>query len=300
MKRILRWTGMFFIALVLCIGASSVFSSATSITAEAAVSDGWHGKRYYQNGEYLTGMKKVDGKYYYFGKNGKYKTKYWYTSSKGKKYYFNSKGVRTSGIKKIKGKYYYFKDNGVQLTKDKTIGKYKYYVSVNGYLEGYTKKSSGKTKYYNPNGKKMTSKQKSEFLTLQNAKKVVKKVTKSSMSKSKKLKACFDWVVSKYYKLHTHYTSTWYCDYANDHFEKGCGDCRADGSAFAFLAKELGYTKVYICADSTAIPKSGHCWCEINGKVYDPLFAEVYGYSKYYGGTYASAGLYRATAVKIA
>ena len=38
---------------------------------------------------------------------------------------------------------------------------------------------------------------------------------------------------------------------------------------------------------------------EINGYVYDPLFAEAKSYSKYYGATYGSYGLYPVLKYKI-
>ena len=75
----------------------------------------------------------------------------------------------------------------------------------------------------------------------------------------------------------------WYAVQANDHFERGCGDCIADASAFAYLAKALGYKNVYICADGSRRDDNSHAWTEINGRVYDPLFAEAKSYSRYYG-----------------
>jgi len=44
---------------------------------------------------------------------------------------------------------------------------------------------------------------------------------------------------------------------------------------------------------------NAHAWCEINGYVYDPLFAEAKSYSKYYGATYGSYGLYPVLKYKI-
>ncbi len=292
----------FLLALALTAGVPAVLSAGVSVKAQAkSTSDGWHGKKYYKNGKAVTGMVKIDGKYYYFGKKGNKKTQYWYTDKKGRRYYFDKKGVRVTGIKKISGNYYYFRSNGVQLTSDKTVGKYQYYVDISGYLEGYTKTlKSGKVRYYNPNGKKMSSKEKRIFQTTQYAKKVVRDVTTEDMTQAQKLEKCFRWVISKPYRLYTHHTSTWYCDYAEDHFLRGSGDCRADGSAMAFLAKALGYKNVYVCMDSSENPpETGHCWCEIDGLVYDPLFAKSKSFSKYFGTSYSTAGLWRIYAVQL-
>ena len=69
--------------------------------------------------------------------------------------------------------------------------------------------------------------------------------------------------------------------FANDHFERGNGCCVSDACAFAFLAKECGYKNVYVCDDT------GHAWAEIDGYVYDPLFAESKNFNNNYKATYS-------------
>ena len=122
------------------------------------------------------------------------------------------------------------------------------------------------------------------------------------MSKSQKLKVCFDWVMSKYYHTWRRFDQggkAWYAVNANDHFERGRGNCVADASAFAYLAKVLGYEKVYVCADGKRSNRNAHAWAEINGRVYDPLFAQAKSYSKNYGVSYKTYGLSRVYRVKI-
>lgn len=54
---------------------------------------------------------------------------------KGKKYYYNKKGVKVTGLKKIDGAKYYFNKKGVMQTGLKTIKKKKYYFDKNyGYM----------------------------------------------------------------------------------------------------------------------------------------------------------------------
>lgn len=68
------------------------------------------------------------------------------------------------------------------------------------------------------------------------------------MSKSQKLETCFRWVMKRYYRTWRRFSQggkAWYAVHANDHFERGCGDCIADASAFAYLAKHLD-TKMYM------------------------------------------------------
>ena len=236
-------------------------------------------------------MRKIHGEVYYFSPKGFMKTGW--IKYNNKKYYFDSNGIRYSGVKKISGKYYYFSDKGVLRTKTVKVGNTTYYCTEKGILEAWKK---GKTIYY-PNGKKMNSTKAYEYETLQRAKDVVSKITKPSMSKSEKFETCFRWVMYQHYydTRRTFYNQTaWPALYANDYLilsGKG-GDCFSDACSFAYLAKALGYKNVYVCVDTTATDGSGHCWAEIGGRVYDPLFAEAKSYYGYFGVGYGSYGLY--------
>ena len=178
-------------------------------------------------------------------------------------------------------------------TKTVKVGNTIYYCTEKGILEAWKK---GKTIYY-PNGKKMNSTKAYEYETLQRAKDVVSKITKPSMSKSEKFETCFRWVMYQHYydTRRIFYNQTaWPALYANDYLilsGKG-GDCFSDACSFAYLAKALGYKNVYVCVDTTATDGSGHCWAEIGGRVYDPLFAEAKSYYGYFGVGYGSYGLY--------
>ena len=231
------------------------------------VKNGWYeygtkNKKYFKDGQYLTGMRKIHGEVYYFSPKGFMKTGW--IKYNNKKYYFGSNGIRYSGVKKISGKYYYFSDKGVLRTKTVKVGNTTYYCTEKGILEAWKK---GKTIYY-PNGKKMNSTKAYEYETLQRAKDVVSKITKPSMSKSEKFETCFRWVMYQHYydTRRTFYNQTaWPALYANDYLilsGKG-GDCFSDACSFAYLAKALGYKNVYVCVDTTATDGSGHCWAEI-------------------------------------
>ena len=67
------------------------------------------GKTYYcdENGQMITGTKKIDGYYYYFKEDGAMHTG-WHTSDRGATYYYDEDGHMTFKGKKIDGYWYYF------------------------------------------------------------------------------------------------------------------------------------------------------------------------------------------------
>lgn len=248
---------------VVCFGSAIVASAEEKTTQPETtakqpkkVLKGWHGKRYYVNGKYVVGKKKIKKKYYVFGKNGK---------------------VRKKTTK---------------------IGNTTYYLNSKSKLEAYKTKKT----YYFPSGKKMKSYQKNDYLTFCKARKIVKRITKKKMSKKKKLSICFNWVRRKPYLTHRRFypSKGWMATYANDHFKRGGGDCHADGSALAYLARAIGYKKVYACLDSSGYTNQGHCWTEINGRVFDPLFIERGKRYKNYNATYHNFGLSAVRKFKVA
>ena len=163
-------------------------------------------------------------------------------------------------------------------------------------LTGFQK--IGKNTYYTASGKRMTQVQIANL----RSKQIAAEITNSSMSKSQKLQTCFNWVIKGYYNIWRDFDQggkDWPATFANDHFLHHNGDCVSDAGAFAYLAKAIGYKNVYVCADAVQSNNNAHAWCEINGYVYDPLFAEAKSYSKYYGATYDSYGLYPVLKYKI-
>jgi hypothetical protein len=231
--------------------------------------------------------KTVDGKKYYLTKNGTPATG-WKTIS-GKKYYFRKSGVMVTGAVKIGKSYYYFNEKGQLQTTTKTVGKTTYYIDDNGCIEARKKG----TTYYYADGSKMSSVDALDFETLQTAKGIVAEITTSSMTQSQKIKACFDWVIKKPYVTRRSFVNEpgWPAVYANDHFLLGGGNCFADAAAFAYLAKALGCKNIYVCVDADE-PGVGHSWAEVDGKVYDPLFAEAKDYNAYFGVAISKYPLY--------
>ena len=235
-------------------------------------------------GEFVT----IDGKVYYLKKNGTVYTG-WGTVN-GKKAYFYPDGAMAVGLTEIDGKYYYFDTDGTMKTGTVEADGTTYYMAEDGTLEARKEKDV----YYDSSNKKMTDVEALDFETLQRAKKIVSEITDSSMSQAQKLRKCFDWVMAKTYVTRRKFTNApgWIALYANDHFIYGSGNCQSDAAAFGYLAKALGYTEVYMCVDSKG---SGHSWTEIDGLVYDPLFAQAKSFSQNYGVRY---GVYKLRAIQ--
>lgn len=212
----------------------------------------------------------------------------WYTLKNGKKrYYRKSKYIK--GLRKLGSyKYFFSMKNGVMATSDVIYKGCTYFVDSKGHITAWRKGDV----YYNPNGSRMN---KNEFEVCRaelNARKVIRQVTNDKMTLDEKRLACFQWAMhNKQYRNFRKFIDggdVWYAVNANDYFERSAGNCLASASSFAYLAKELGYKNVFVCADG---PKSeqAHVWTEIDGLVYDPLFAnsriEWYyrvKYSRYY------------------
>ncbi len=247
------------------------------------------------NGSAFSG--KYNGKKY---KDGKLFTDW---KKSGKKTYYYKDGVRVKGINKIGKKVYYFDKKGVKYTGSgwKNIGKKKYYFSKGVAKTGWT--MIGKNLYHfsskgalsvntKVDGVKVNKKGKAtgpakKYVPVY-AKALVKKITKPSQSKSKKLRICFNYVMKNYKSNGNpripHYTKKdWIYVYANDMFgTRRGGNCFSYAAAFAFLAKECGYDKVYACNSG------GHGWTEVNGKVYDPEQYKDAG-KKIYGWKYSNS-----------
>ncbi len=64
--------------------------------------------------------------------------------------------------------------------------------------------------------------------------------------------------------------------FAKDTFERHMGCCVSDASAIAFLFREIGYTDVAVCHDTS------HAWATIGDRLFDPLFAESKGFDDNY------------------
>lgn len=288
------------------ISSEAIQAAAENKTAETrkgwyTLKDGVKQRYYKKNGEYLVGLHKIKDKVYYFNKSGILQKNVWITrngqnfydgadSTKGAIYYFGADGARYQGLKKINKKYYYFNKYGIMQTGTVVDGQMTYYLKSNGVLEA---KKKGSTVYY-ANGKAMGKTAGYEYETLQRAKKIVADNTTPSMSDAQKLEKCFRWVMAKYYAIPRTFLKQegWPALYANDHFIQGRGNCFSDACAFAYLAKALGYKNIYVCVDTDKINNNGHCWAEINGLVYDPLFAQAKNFSRNYASSYRVYGLY--------
>ncbi len=229
------------------------------------VSDYFASNVFYYNGKLANGQIKIDGKTFTF-ENGTLRTGY--QKINGKTYYYDASGnLKKNGIVGSASEGYCYADkNGVI---DFT---YRNAVTYGGYdwlvLDGKAYKVTDE-----------------DDETLFRAFKLVNKVTDSSMSKSEKLRACFDHLQNYDYvernpRIPDYTGMDWPIIYANDIFEDDQGNCLSFAAAFAYMAKAIGYKNVYGCHSG------GHGWCEIEGLIYDPEWGmHNFNYS-YYGMSY--------------
>ncbi|MDY3920318.1 MAG: transglutaminase domain-containing protein [Candidatus Limivivens sp.] len=198
-----------------------------------------------------SGWVRINGYKYRTSKTGRIRTGF-VTLADGKTRYFGKDGKRKSGWQKINGSYYYFDlDTGVMVT-----GK-----RVDRVLLGKDGKARG------------VEKRQQKMDNLVRASQIAESITTPKMSREQKLRACFRWVIQKPYytrRVFQMADKEWPAAYASDILNGKGGNCFSDAAAFAYLARAVGFEKVYACTDS------GHAWTEIDGDVFDPLLAEEY------------------------
>ncbi len=201
--------------------------------------------------------------------NGK-KAKNKIVSGKRHTYLTDKKGALVKGWTKYKKAYYY-------------LGRKKGYLYSNTTVDGIRLGKSGKAN--------ITKAAKAKIETMIKARNIVNKITNPWDLRNVKLRKCFLWIAKMPYRRYRllkpiYKNKGWEVPFANDIFDKGSGCCVSESSALAFMLHEAGYQTVYICHDSE------HGWVEVNGLVYDALFARAKNWTKYYGCTYQTYGLY--------
>ena len=230
------------------------------------ISDYYGSSTYYYNGNLAQGAINVNGNTLYF-----------------------DKGRIRSGYQTINGKTYYYGPDG-QIQKNGIVGNssdgYRY-ADRNGVIDFSYRGAvtSNGVDWIVEDGKAYRVSD-SDDRTLFRAMKLVAQVTNSSMSKSQKLRACFDYLQNNddYIEMNPRipdYTGMdWMIVYANDIFVDERGNCLSYAAAFAYMAKAIGYKNVYGCNSG------GHGWAEIEGLIYDPEWGmHRFSYS-YYGMSY--------------
>lgn len=218
----------------------------------------------------------------------KYKSQWVKTS--GRYYYYDKTGKKLQGLKKISGRYYYFDSKNIQRTGWQKIGSNYYFFRISPGKGGYMQKSTtvdGISLYSSGKAKK-TSDSLDKLGILIKANQIVQSITNANMTKTQKLRKCFDYVKKTYgYATRRRFSAVknWERAYAKDMFYYGRGNCFSYASAFAYLANAAGYTKIYV------VSSGGHGWAEIDGKVYDPDWALVSKVDSYFAMPYSLSGV---------
>lgn len=187
----------------------------------------------------------------------------------GRTYYIDNHGQIAYGWKKI-GSYYYYLD--------RENGK----MATSCTVDGVQLTKGGQAVSTNANIQKIQ--------TMIKARNVVLQVTNPSDTLEQKIEKCFRWVFQFPYRQYRSVTpiyrqAGWEVTFANDIFDRHQGCCVSEAAATAFLFHECGCKTVYVATDT------GHGWVELNGRVYDPLFAEARGFNNYYNRPYAGYGM---------
>ncbi len=252
---------------------------------------------YYQkNGKKLKSKwKKIDGRSYYFGKNGKAKT--YSVKIKGKLYVFNRKGQLQTGKKSrivtIGIRKYYVDKKGCAITGWCVVGGKLYYADPKTGLI-YQNRTYGGIKLSKTGEAENTTTARLKIKTMS----ILSSITNSKMSKSQKLRACWNYVVSGRFSYGSRYPnlnqSGWQRETALHMFNNHWGNCYSFACAFAALAKEVGYSPYIVCGrvsgsrDGAADGLTRHAWVQINGAYYDPE-AQYAGWAR---GIYGAGGYY--------
>ena len=188
-------------------------------------------------------------------------------SKNGATYYYDANGVMQTGWQEVGGYYYCF---------DRLTGKLVTNTTVNKIKVDSTGKAVSLTDY----GRK-------RIQTMMRAHQIMLDVTLPTDTMEQKRYKCFVWEYSKhpYYRWRLlsnlyPYTDEWDVDFANDIFQRKQGCCISDACAVAYLFMEIGYTDIYVCHDTS------HGWCTVNGRLYDPLFAEAKNFDLNYNADY--------------
>ncbi|MGN0154085.1 MAG: transglutaminase domain-containing protein [Lachnospiraceae bacterium] len=238
----------------------------------------------------------------------------WKTTKSKKKYYVKKDGSRAVGSYKIKNVYYVFDQDGYLLQSNKAahyvVGNNIYYVSKTGKALSGWHIMKDKLYYAGKNGKLKTNTT-YQGITLQEngdaemnsqgkwkkkALSIVNSITNSKMSKSQKLRVCWNYMVST---SRFHYVSkypdinkaNWQKKAAYDMFVTHNGNCYSFACGFAALAEEVGYEAYVVCGrvsgsrDHSSDGLTRHAWVMINGRYYDPEAQFAGWYKGVYGST---------------
>lgn len=253
-----------------------------------------------------------DGLYFY--KKGK-KIKHAWKRVKGKKYYFGKDGKAVWGIRRISGKCYLFNDDGAlrRFRKNKLIERDEdtYYATKTGQLLTGWQLYKNKLYHFSNRGKMDTDKTIDNVKINENGKadnskaakakilalKIVNKVSSLDANRSQKLKAAWNYLVSrKHFRYMAIYPDqskkNWQYDTAHYMLKNRAGNCFSFACAFSQLAQVIGYEpdlvlgRIHGSRDRARDGFTRHSWVKINNKCYDPELRFASGYHIYGARSY--------------
>lgn len=233
---------------------------------------------------------------------------------KGHRYYFKDNGYAAKGGIRINDRTYVLDENGRQIT-DKTNRMVKvkdnlyyitsqygraatgyfvyknnlYYADAKGRCYKNRSRENGRIQF-GSNGK---AKQNTDALLKMKTMDIVSRITNSSMTKSQKLRACWNYVVGgniRYWSVYPNLSvNGWQRSLALSTLSNGGGNCYGFACAFSALAQEVGYEPYvvygYVPGTRDGGSMTRHCWVQIGGLSYDPE-GQYAGWARGIYGTY--------------
>ena len=235
----------------------------------------------------------IDGLWYFFDADGILQTGWLYLNENW--YYTGSDGAMYTGWLCYGGKWYFFDEDGHMVTGWLQDGEEWYYMKPAGnmltgwvYSDGYyyyCDRSTGKLRYdYTVNGIYVNEAGQGVLYgndyykidTMIMADDIVDEYITAYADDATRIYECCRYVMwYPYWQYRTlkPYMDTdyWASMFARDIFVNGRGCCVSEAAALAFLFTELNVGTAYVDNDT------GHAWVEMNGRYWDPLFAEAKG-----------------------
>lgn len=242
-----------------------------------------------------------NGRYVYYYKTNKLAKNKFYKKAG---LYYDKNGYAVAGPYKIKKVWYFFDPETCRLMKGEgnhtvVINNVEYFVNKNGAAVTGWQKEGDRLVYYSKTGRKVKNKKvngiqldeegyaeagakkpKEVSPVMKKANAVVANLTSNSMSKSGKLRACWNYITGGSFRYVITYPnlgrSGWQRTTALNMLNTKGGNCYSFACGFAALAKACGYNPYVVAGlchgtrDGRADGLTRHCVVKINGAWYDP------------------------------
>lgn len=272
----------------------------------------------YENGVYATNWQKLGDNIFYFNPDGTMLKNSWLEQD-GLKWHFDGNGMLQTGLVKIGKKTYYLNPNGTSTTGWQQLEDGMYYFNLDGSMatnttiDGYKIGKDGKVVYtaaqlaasnhataaaiqaenHNPAAQSViTQTPAAPGIVVSGGTNqalagvvsgILSKIITTDMTDDQKLLACYNYIIdiTSYKRTYEKPAGDFTGQYAMDIFSTHQGNCFRYASAFAYLAKGLGFD-AYVVTGQIHAARGGvtpHGWAVINidgvQYIFDPDMADA-------------------------